>query len=101
MPVPAPAHPALGTLLRYWRVKRGTAAMPARRDIDPLEIGPELLPHLVLADLFDRGTRVRFRLVGTQIVKRLGFDPTGRYLAGEMTGAWFDYLALLYRIVYC
>jgi len=101
MPASFVVHPALGALLRYWQKKRGKGALPSRRDIDPLEMGPELLPHLVLADLFDRGTRVRFRLVGTNVVKRMGFDPTGRYLGGEMATGWFDYLALLCRLVYC
>ncbi|HXQ53259.1 MAG TPA: PAS domain-containing protein [Stellaceae bacterium] len=96
-PIP---HPVLGSLLRYWQVKRGTRALPSRRDIDPLEMGPDLLPHLLLADLLDRGTRVRFRLVGTSVVKRIGFDPTGRYLDGEMSGGWWELLASLHRLVY-
>jgi hypothetical protein len=75
--------------------------LPSRRDIDPVEMGPELLPHLVLTDLFDRGTRVRFRLVGTIVVKRLGFDPTGRYLEGEMKGGWWDLVGALHRLAYC
>lgn len=93
-------HPTLAPLLAYWQTKRGARALPARRDIDPLEIAPALLPHLLLADLLDRGTRARFRLVGTVAVKRLGFDPTGKYLEHEK-GAWFDLLAALNRLVYC
>jgi hypothetical protein len=94
------AHPILGALLRYWQGKQGARAMPLRRDIDPLEMGPNLLPHLVLADLFDRGTRVRFRLVGTDVVRRLGFDPTSSYLEAEAKGGWADMLASLHRLVY-
>src|SRR5947209_3029263 len=94
------AHPVLSSLLRYWQAKRGDGAMPARRRIDPLEMGPDLLPHLLLTDLFDRGTRVRFRLVGTSIVKRFGYDPTGRYLEPEAAGGWNDFLATLHRLLY-
>ena len=94
------AHPVLSALLRYWQGKQGTRAMPHRRDIDPLEMGPNLLPHLVLADLFDRGTRVRFRLVGTEMVRRLGFDPTGNYLEADAKGSWWELLASLHRLVY-
>jgi hypothetical protein len=105
MPVPMSAtplsHPVLGSLLRYWQQKRGARILPARRDIDPLEMGPDLLPHLVLADLFDRGTRVRLRLVGTTIAKRLGFDPTGRYLDAEMQGGWWELVRGLHRLAYC
>jgi len=104
MPAPMTAnpqsHPVLGALLRYWQQKRGTRILPARRDIDPLEMAPDLLPHLVLADLFDRGTRVRLRLVGTTVVKRLGFDPTGRYFDAEMTGGWWDLVRGLHRLAY-
>jgi hypothetical protein len=94
------SHPHLLALLRYWLGKRGVRALPSRRDIDPVEIGPELLPSLVLADLLDRGTRVRFRLVGTAVVKRLGADPTGRYLERELRGPWFDHWGSLHRLVY-
>lgn len=101
MPVNSLLHPVLGALLEYWQGKCNDGALPQRRDIDPLEMGPALLPHLVLTDLFDRGTRPRFRLVGTNVVRRLGFDPTGRYLAGEVTGGWSDFLGALHRLVYC
>lgn len=94
-------HPTLASLLAYWQGKRGDRPLPARRDIDPLEMGANLLPHLLLCDLFDRGARVRFRLVGTIVVKRLGFDPTGKYLGDVMTGGYGDLMAALHRLVYC
>jgi hypothetical protein len=92
--------PMFGSLLGYWQQKRGARPLPARRDIDPVELAPELLPHLVLTDLLERGTRVRFRLVGTNVVKRFGFDPTGTYLGGEMSGGWYDFAGALYRLAY-
>jgi len=94
------ADPHLLALLRYWLAKRRTLPLPARRDIDPLEIGPDLLPGLVMTDLLERGTRVRFRLVGTAVVKRMGSDPTGRYLERELRGGWFDAFGSLCRLVY-
>jgi len=90
----------LGPLLRYWQRKCGARSLPSRRDIDPLEMGADLLPHLLLTDLLDRGTRVRFRLVGTTLVRRWGFDPTGRYLDGEMKGGWWESLAAFHRLAY-
>ncbi len=93
--------PMLASLLAYWQGKRGDRPLPARRDIDPLEMGPNLLPHLLLCDLFDRGARVRFRLVGTIVVKRLGFDPTGDISRRVMTGGYGDLMAALHRLVYC
>jgi hypothetical protein len=90
----------LGPLLRYWQEKRGDRALPRRNDIDPVEMGAALLPHLILTDLLDRGTRVRFRLVGTTVVKRIGFDPTGCYLDAALTGGWGGFLATLHRLLY-
>jgi hypothetical protein len=100
MPASILDHPMLAALLAYWQEKRKGRPLPERRDIDPLEMAPDLLPHLMLCDLFDRGTRVRFRLVGTVVVKRLGFDPTGRYLDREESG-FFELVAALHRLVYC
>jgi hypothetical protein len=96
LPAEAQLHPLLGSLLRYWNDQRENRIMPARPDIDPLEMGPKLLPHLLLCDLQDRGARLRYRLVGTNVVRRWGFDPTGRYLDEEM-GPYFAYLAGLLR----
>lgn len=88
-------HPVLEPLLRYWGDKRGAQrAMPERRDIDPLEIGARLLPHLMLCDLFDHGNRVRFRVVGTNVVRRWGFEPTAKYLDEDL-GPYFATLGEL------
>lgn len=95
-PVESQLHPVLGSLLRYWNAQREGRIMPARQDIDPLEMGPKLLPHLLLCDLQDRGARPRYRLVGTNVVRRWGFDPTGRYL-DETMGPYFAYLGDLLR----
>jgi hypothetical protein len=93
-------HPLLGALFRYWNEKRGARVMPRRADIDPLEMGPALLPHLMLCDLFDRGLAIRFRLVGTAVVKYFGFDPTGRHLETGPAGSYFGCLGTLHRLVF-
>jgi hypothetical protein len=90
----------LGGLLRYWNDKRGARTMPARGDVDPLEMGTKLLPHLLLCDLLDRGTRIRFRVVGTHVVKRLGFDPTGQLLAEQASGSYFEHLAQWHQEIF-
>lgn len=94
------SHATLSALFRYWDKKRNGRAMPARRDIDPIEMGPKLLPHLMLCELADRGTRIRFRLVGTFLVKRLGYDPTGHWLADLPKSDYLDYLAKVLRQTY-
>jgi hypothetical protein len=87
----------LGPLFRYWDKKRGDRAMPTRREIDPIEMGPKLLPHLMLCELADQGSRIRFRLVGTILVKRFGFDPTGQWLGELPKSDYLDYLGKLLR----
>jgi hypothetical protein len=100
MPAEFLSDATLGALFRYWDKKREARAMPARRDIDPIEMGPRLLPHLMLFELFEQGSRIRFRLVGTSLVKRLGYDPTGRLIADLPRSAYLDSLAEMLRHSY-
>lgn len=53
--------------------------MPQRRDIDPVEIPPRLLPNLQITEVIDGGKRFRYRLVGTAIVNAYGADMTGKF----------------------
>lgn len=88
-------EPLLGLLLAYWERKRGTQPMPRRRDIDPLEMPPRLLPQLQLAEQ-GAGGRLRFRLVGTAVVDAIGKDPTGRVLDEVFAGEERDFLMRLF-----
>lgn len=82
-PWPEGASPLIAKALSYWRGKRGDRAVPARRDIDPIEI-PGLLPHVMLVDVEGDPPRLRYRLIGTAIVAfRDGIvprDATGHYV---------------------
>ena len=49
--------------------------MPSRRDLDPCEI-PQLLPYLILVDVFSDPPDFRYRLIGTQIVAQSRRDFT-------------------------
>jgi hypothetical protein len=66
------ADPILGEALAYWRNKRGSRSMPARRDVDPVEIW-KLLPYVQLIEIMPDG-RSRYRLVGTLLAKAYGRD---------------------------
>jgi len=70
--------PILGPAYDYWRSKCHNGALPRRRDIDPTEI-PRLLPHLLISELVDGGTRLRYRLAGTAVVAAYGGELTGKY----------------------
>lgn len=93
-------HATLGALFRYWERKRGTRKTPARNDIDPIEMDRRLLPNLMLCEVLEHGAGMRFRLVGTALVKRLGFDPTGQRLSDLPRAGYFDFLGSLARRAY-
>lgn len=63
----------------YWLAKRGVRSMPARADIDPVEMRA-WLPQTLLAEPLADGD-FRFRLVGTDVRNRLGREMTGRRLS--------------------
>ena len=93
------ADARLRALFGYWREKRGDRAMPARADLDPLDI-PTLLPIVGLVDVLDGGARFRYRLIGTEIVGVAGHDPTGRFLDEVLPDSGYaDYLIGLFREV--
>ena len=64
--------------LDYWRGKAAARPMPARADIDPIEI-PKLLPDVMLVDVLPSG-RYRYRLIGTGNTQAHGVNATGRFL---------------------
>jgi hypothetical protein len=69
----------VAALHRYWQSKCRDGSPPLRVAIDPTEI-PRLLPYLVIAEIEASPMRVRYRLVGTQVVEDNGSDFTNRYL---------------------
>jgi hypothetical protein len=71
------ADPVLRKLWLYWNERRGQRSMPAREDIDPVDI-PAILPHLQLVEPVNG--RFRFRLAGTAIVAAYGAEMTGKYV---------------------
>jgi len=86
----------------YWKAKAGGQRMPARADIDPLDIVP-FLPSTMLVDVrtpplesVDAGPvpgHYVYRLVGTLEVEMRGADPTGKPVATHGFGG-MTYLAL-------
>ncbi|HLI13692.1 MAG TPA: PAS domain-containing protein [Alphaproteobacteria bacterium] len=89
--------PVLQEVYDYWSAKRGERAMPARSDLDPHEM-KKALPHLMLTDVLDGGSRFRYRLVGTAIAEAFGRDMTGLYIDEVMSdGRYRDFILGLYR----
>ncbi|MEQ8585793.1 MAG: PAS domain-containing protein [Thalassobaculaceae bacterium] len=87
-------HEALRGLYAYWDARRGDRDMPARSDLDPVDV-PDLLRHLILLDVTYDPLRFKVRLYGTEVTDLRGRDLTGRYLyegdptfIGEQTRPW-------------
>ncbi|HXY99361.1 MAG TPA: PAS domain-containing protein [Stellaceae bacterium] len=72
------AQPILRPVLDYWDRKRGARPMPARLDIDPLELKAHL-PHLFLIEPLAEA-EFRYRLLGSEITERHGRNSTGKTL---------------------
>jgi hypothetical protein len=92
MPGVLQGEPLLRAVWEFCAARRGTRALPTRRDIDPVDMPRFVLPNLVLFDVFDQGARFRWRLAGTEVVSRFGRDATGRFGEDILTG---DYLAFI------
>jgi hypothetical protein len=84
--LPADCHPHTHAIYRYWAGKRGERSMPARRDIDPVEMAPVLLPGICIVDVVPDARRYVYRLVGTNDVEVRGYDPTGKSVAEAFFG---------------
>ena len=91
----------LKQLLKYWTTISPDHRLPARTNIDPIQI-PALLPNVMLVDVEQPATRFRFRLVGSAIVKLLGKDCKGSYVdeirlsdEEDLEDILADYLAVL------
>jgi hypothetical protein len=78
--------PDIAAFYAYWNGKRRDHVMPARADIDPLEMVP-FLPGIVLIDVVPDARRFIYRLVGTREVAMRGRDPTGKSVAEGFYGA--------------
>lgn len=77
--LPEDCDPRIRAIHTYWHsIRPADTRLPGRRDLDPLDI-PSLLTHVWLADIERAPFRVRFRLVGSAIVKAVGRDLTGAY----------------------
>ncbi len=93
-----PEHPYLVDFLEYWRAKCGDRAMPARADIDPLDI-PRILPYVYLVDVLDDPPDFAYRLLGTDVVANTKIDYTGRKLSELEAEGTQGRLAEIYRRV--
>lgn len=81
-------YDSLRQALAYWNSKRRGRRMPARRDLDPIEI-PRLLPRIILTDVLRDPLDFRYRLIGTEVVAVARRDFTGSRFS-ELSGKGSD-----------
>jgi hypothetical protein len=73
-------HPRLRELYDYWDRQRGLRPMPARADIDPLDIR-FAIGNVILIDVLESELpQFRIRVHGTNLSEQVGFDLTGKML---------------------
>lgn len=71
------AQPVLAALKAYWDKQRGERAMPARRDLDPIDLKSHL-GWIAMLDAMPGFEDFRYRLVGTRIADYFPTDGTGQ-----------------------
>jgi hypothetical protein len=85
------AEPRLQKLYAYWSAARGDRRLPARRDIDPVDLS-YALGHIMLVDVLRDPLRFRVRLHGTEMAMRADYDLTGKLLDELPLSDFRDYV---------
>ncbi len=70
-------HPLVGRFYEYWLSAAPAGRLPGRQHIRPEEI-PGFLSRLWMLDVCREPLRYRYRLCGTELVRSLGREVTGR-----------------------
>lgn len=66
-------------VLAFWDARRGDGDMMPKDAVDPFALKP-FLPYLTISEFHEDPFRLRYRLVGTQIVRFVQRDFTGTWL---------------------
>ena len=65
----------------YWQSLYDASGRVSRKQLDPIELGPNVLPKVVLIDVVgDAPRRFRYRLVGSDAERIYGENYTGRFM---------------------
>jgi hypothetical protein len=71
-------HPDLLRLFDYWLERCKGEKLPARRDIDPLDL-PYIIGNLIIVDVErEPSLRFRYRLTGSNLTLQMRLNVTGR-----------------------
>ena len=80
------ASDPIKVMYQYWLSKCRNDAPPRRSDIDPVDIQPKFLPHIVIVEVVPDARRYVYRLVGSKQVTDRGGDPTGKSVVEAFIG---------------
>lgn len=78
--LPKECHSKISGIFEYWSSIPRASGLPARRQVDPIDISPKLLPNIMLIEPDGVPPRFRFRLLGTGITRFAGRDNTGKWM---------------------
>jgi hypothetical protein len=70
------SSPKVLAFYEFWRSRCRGDAIPAKPDMDPVEMGP-FLANLVLSEVLYAPLDFKYRIIGEEIISRLG-NMTGR-----------------------
>jgi hypothetical protein len=90
--------PMTRRLLAYWRDKRGDRRRPAWTDINLMDLY-KIAPQIMVRDAVDGGRDFRCRFCGTELVRVLGMDTTGKLLDESYAPAGRDMMLQRYHLV--
>ncbi|WP_198154875.1 PAS domain-containing protein [Oceanibaculum pacificum] len=95
----ATSTPPSEILLAVWRRQRQIKGrLPDRQDIDPLDLGKQVLPRIAIVELVPGG-RLRFRLCGSELARFAGLDLTGCFVDElNPNKDYADYITDLYML---
>jgi hypothetical protein len=79
-----------------WKEKRGIRPMPARHDIDAVDLTYCLGYVCLIEVLRDAGLRFRFRVDGSNLAELTGFEMTGKYAEEIPDPSYRDLVVELY-----
>lgn len=73
-------HERIADIYSHWRsIRPAAGTLPGRRHFDPVDV-PASLASIWMLDVHHAPFRLRYRLMGTNIVRTLDEDLTGRWL---------------------
>ncbi len=89
-------HPDLLRLYDYWVSRHHGELLPSRQDLDPADF-KFAVGNVTLIDVLYEPVRFRFRLIGSLMAQRMGWDLTGKMVDEVPDAEYREGLLAAYR----